>query len=355
MTAGARRLAADIASLDLTGTSVEAPVVVGEADAQPLLAQLGAERILGVAIRAVEAGGVVADPGFVEDLVDRHDTVMAQTLRVELMAARISSMFADKGVQHRLLKGAAIAHLVARSPMERSFRDVDVLVPGADIDRAVNLIAAAGGTRNQAPLREGFDARFGKSVTLRLEDVEIDLHRVLASGPFGVWMNPHDLFVLKDEFTVAGTMVPTLDATDHLLHACYHVALGQRDPVLANLRDVALLAEAGFDADRFVETVERWKGIAVVKRAIALVQSRLDVGLPEDLLDIKQRKPEASETAAIEPYLTDDPQGRFATLAPHTLRALPAKDRPAFARAVGFPDGSDPVDRVRSLVKRIQR
>lgn len=355
MSATARRLAADIASLDLAGTSVESPIAVGEADARSLLTQLDTERVLGVAVRAVEAGHIEADAGFVHDLVERHDTVMAQTLRIELMAARVSSHFTSHGIRHRLLKGSAIAHSAARSPMERSFRDVDVLVPGADIDRAVELLTAEGATRNQPPLREGFDARFGKSVTLRLDDVEIDLHRVLAPGPFGVWMNPHDLFVLKDELLIAGRAIPTLDTTDHLVHACYHVALGQRDPVLANLRDVALLAEADIDAARFVETIEHWKGIAVVKRAIALVQSRLDVELPDVLLEVKQRKPDAAQTEAIEPYLTDDPRGRFAALAPHTLRALPAKDRPAFARAVGFPDGSDPVDRVRSLVKRIGR
>ena len=352
MNATARRLAEDIVSLDLEGTSVESPVVIDDENAASVLNQLDAERILGVAVRALEAGDLVANDEFGHELIARHDAVMAQTMRVELMAARLSGLLTERGIRHRLLKGAALAHTVARSPMERSFRDVDVLVSGADMDRAVALVIAEGGTRNQPPLRDGFDARFGKSVTLRLDDVEVDLHRVLSPGPFGVWMNPHDLFVLKDELQIAGVTLPTLDATDHLVHACYHAALGQREPVLANLRDIALLAEASIDGPRLMETVERWRGVAVVKRAVGLVQSALDVELPEVLLQVKRHTPDTAETAAIDPYLTDDPRGRFASLAPHTLRALPARDRAAFARAVGFPDGTDPMNRAKSLIRR---
>jgi len=349
-----RQLVADVASLDLPGNLLNQPVVVHDDDGFGFVEELGRERVLGVAVRALEAGELHLGAEAAERLTAQHDTVMAQTLRIELLALRTSQLLADRGVDHRLLKGAALAHSAGFSPSERSFRDVDVLVQSDDIDETVAMLQAVGAVRLQPELREGFDRRFGKSVTLRLDDGEIDVHRIVAPGPFGVWMRPGDLFVLKEQIAVAGVSIPTLDRTDHLIHACYHVALGQPVPVLSNLRDVALLASEGIDWDRVDETVQRWRGTAVMQRAIKLTVDRLNVEVPERLVSFQRAPVVADERIALNPYLTESPEGRFFELAPATLRALPLNDRPAFARAVGFPEGSDPVDRVRVMAGRLK-
>ncbi len=349
------RIVERIASLGLPGASTEA-IEIDQTEADALVAELVKHRVLGLFVSGYEDGKIAADDTTVDQVIAAHDEVMSQTMRIEIMAIRTSLALADAGIEHRLLKGAALAHTIATRPSERSFRDVDVLVSGTDISKAVQVLIGAGATRLQPELRLGYDQRFAKSVTMRLDDVEIDLHRTLCPGPFGVWMWPGDLFLLKQHVPLGDVQIPTLDRTDHLVHACYHAALGQVDPVLANLRDIALLAgdeaDAGYDVERFDGTVSRWKGRAVVRRAVGSVNGRLDVDLPESLGRYLHEPVDAGELAAIDPYLTDDPRGRFAALAPSTLRALPMADRAAYAMAVGLPDGTRPRDRVSSLIRR---
>lgn len=342
-----------IAALGLSA-SADAPVIVESDDNDLVLRQLREHRIEGVAVRSMAEGALEADEVFSASLVRQHDETMAQCLRVEMMAVSVSELFADHGIAHRLLKGSALAHTVASAPSDRSFRDVDLLVPSPMIDDAVAMLEYEGATRHQPQLRPGFDERFGKSVTMSLDGVEVDIHRVLAPGPFGVWMRPSDLFLLGASVEVGGISIPTLDTTEHLVHACYHAALGSVTPSLVNLRDIGLLAAADWDFERFTQTVDRWKGRAVVQRAVRLVEEELGIELDEGLRAYRHNAVPQAEAAAIEPYLTSDPRGRFAALVPSTFRALPMSERASFARAVGLPDGVDPSERVRSIIDRLR-
>ena len=79
-------------------------------------------------------------------------------------------------------------------PALRSFGDVDILVGGADFDAAVGALAALGFRRRFVEPRPGFDARFSKGACLeRADGLEIDLHRTLAPGPFGMLLGLTDL------------------------------------------------------------------------------------------------------------------------------------------------------------------
>lgn len=346
---GPRSIVRAIAAVGLHEPSA---IVIEPADNDAVLGLLRSERIEGVAVSAVLDGTIDADSSFAAALVQRHDDTMAQTLRVEIAAIRTSSVLSDNGVPHRVLKGTALAHSVARSAAERSFRDVDILVRSTLLDDVVRLLTREGASRLRPELRPGFDARFGKSVTMTLDGVEIDIHRLLCPGPFGVWMRPDDLFLLQSSIEVGGLALPTLDWTDHLVHACYHAALGSATPALVNLRDIALLASGSWDEERFLQTIDRWRGLAVVQRAVRLVESELGVELPDALAGLRHRPVPAAERAMIEPYLTTDVGGRFADLAPATFRALPMGDRVAYARAVGLPDGVGVRDRLKSMLTR---
>jgi len=342
-----------VASFGLDGASAD-PIEFGD-DGAEFIAHLERERVLGMAVAAVGGGSLVGPDDVLTSIISRHDEVMHQTMRVEIGAVKLSQRLTAAGVDHRFLKGVALAHTLASSSADRSYRDVDVLVRSDDIAAVVELLRRDGATRLQPELRPGYDRRFAKSVTLRIDSVEVDIHRLLCPGPFGVWMRPNELFLLKRTFLVAGTELPTLDPTDHLVHACYHVALGQVTPVLSNLRDVAMLAAASVDPvdpERFAETVKRWRGGPVIKRAVREVQARLDAELPEWLVSYAHQQFPIAELDQIAPYLDDDPSGRFAALAPATLRALPMSERAAYAMAVGLPDGSDAVGRVRDLLRR---
>lgn len=267
-------------------------------------------------------------------------------MRVEIEMLSMSSLLVDVGIDHRILKGAALAHRWAGGPSERPFRDVDVLVRGTDTDRTVEVLQKSGASRRRNELRPGFDSKFGKSVTMRRHGIEIDVHRLLAWGPFGAQMTPNDLFVLPSTVKIAGTSVPTLDATDHLLHACLHVALGQREPALINIRDIALLARSEVDWQRFVETVQRWNCAAAIRRAAAILETNLGVDLTVrwELRDLLESGDPAIDASELKPYLWSG--DRYQALARAMMSELDPLDRVSFALAVGLPSGTTLSDRV---------
>jgi hypothetical protein len=248
---------------------------VDEGIESSLLPKLIQHRLVGLAARALESGQLSVSNETAERIVARHDMDMASTLRIEAMLLTVGELLESQSLRFRVLKGSALAHTVATTPSDRSFRDVDLLVRSAAITPVVEVLERAGAARLRPELRPGFDRRFAKSVTMRLEDIEIDVHRTLAPGPFGATMFPDDMFLLGSEFEVAGKMLPTLDRTDHLIHACYHSALGSREPALTNLRDIVLLAAEDVDLERVDDTITRWGGEAAMGRAVNLVRAAL--------------------------------------------------------------------------------
>jgi hypothetical protein len=335
----------ELAAIARHGLADAVEIELPEAQHQPgLITDLQTHRLVGIAASALAEGALPLADESAQLLLAAHDTAMAQTIRVELAMLRAVELLDDAGIAHRVLKGSALAHMVARDPSEREFRDVDLLIPADSIDDAVQVFAENGAHRSRPELRPGFDRRFGKSVTLRLDGVEVDLHRVLSPGPFGALMYPSDLMVLRDTFTVAGRSLPTLDLTDHLLHACYHVALGQAAPSYSNLRDVAQLVATDFDLARLEETVGRWQGTPVLARASHLLQHHLGIEPPVGLRSFTMS---TAGRRMLEPYILDG--DRFPALASATLKVLPLSDRAAFALAVGIPSGTKPADRAREL------
>ena len=333
-----------------------APIMISDSEADLFIDALKEHRLAGAAVVCLIDGGISASSEVANRIVSLHDDEMGRTMRSEIMALRVSGTLTDAGVEHRLLQGAALAHTVYSDPAARSFRIVDVLIPSRSMYRAVDLLVAEGATRAKPELRAGYDQRFADSVTLRLNGRQIALHRVFCPGPFGVWMKPNDLFVLRGVLDIANVDIPILDATDNLLHGCYYLALAQIEPALTNVRDVALLAgtteNLGFDAGRFDQTVDRWRGRAVIRRAVRIVERRLGFALPSELSWYGKASVEKADLAAMEPYLVERERGRIDALAPATFRALSMSDRAAYALAVGLPDGTEPVSRIKEIFKR---
>jgi hypothetical protein len=207
--------------------------------------------------------------------------MLAMDLVLERRLVETSARFHRAGIVHRALKGPVVARSAYPDPALRSFRDIDVLVDGARFDDAVALLVAEGGHPRYEQPRPGFTSRFGKGVcVIAADELEIDLHRVFVSGPFGLAIEPEDLFADPSAVHIAGASVPALSPTVQFLHACYHSALGTRPPRLTALRDVAQLAASSEpDMGRALELASRWRGRAVVQRALRLVR----VLMPADI------------------------------------------------------------------------
>ncbi len=101
---------------------------------------------------------------------------------------------------------------------------------------------------------------------------ELDLHRTLALGPFGLTVHLPDLWRHHEPLTLAeGLELRALDLETRFLHACFHASLGDLPPRLVPLRDVAEMALSGkLDIDRVISLAKSWRAQAVLARAAAL-------------------------------------------------------------------------------------
>lgn len=141
---------------------------------------------------------------------------------------RAASVLDGAGVPHLVVKGPVLAEHHHGAPDLRSYRDLDLLVPGAGLRDALEALLAAGWPqvdRNWALLRE---------------TVAGELHLV---GPFGTPLDLHWQLLFRQSLrrdfpldveamaarrreVVAGSgTLTTLDAVDTVLHLCLHAAL----------------------------------------------------------------------------------------------------------------------------------
>jgi hypothetical protein len=226
---------------------------------------------------AVEAEAWPVTGGQLEDVREAARARARVDLCLEnLLLVTVRSLDAA-GVACRVLKGQAWAHSVYPNPTWRGFGDVDLLVHGEDWYRAIDVLRGTGARRSLPELRPGFDQRFGKDATLVVgSGWEIDLHRTLVVGPFGLWIDQRDLFAEASSFTIGGVSVDTLSDEASFLHACYNAALGDDPPRLIAVRDVCQVAlTTGANPSLVEEMARRWRAPAVIARALELAADRL--------------------------------------------------------------------------------
>lgn len=305
-----------------------------------MLAGATRHKLVGVLGSVVGAGAIDLDPADYALVGEAHEGAMREVLLLEEELLHAIGVLDAAGIESRVLKGAALAHMVHPDPAERCFGDNDVLVSSADIDGAVAALVDAGATRPMPALSSSFDRRFAKSVTLRWSGAtELDLHRTLAAGPYGHLIVVDELSRDPVDVILAGRVVRTLPADLHLLHGAIHVALGDVEPRLGNVRDVALLAAwPSIDVDEVVETASRWGCAAPVAYGLqttaalghrrSAIERWADAFIPND-----------TDRRRLEVYRRSE--GRYRRQARATLAVLGWRDRFAFSRALLRPSGVD--------------
>ena len=265
--------AAYVAAHGLPGTRLEAPAEPLPDDQwNALVRRVSHERIPGLLLLAIEEQRFPATGRQWDQAAWGHLQSMRSALALERLLLQVVDAFEAAGIDHRVLKGSAHAHLDYPDPALRSFGDIDVLVPTAQYDGAVTALGSVGAWRRVPELRPGFDRRFGKGGSfVTPEGLEIDLHRLFTSGPIGLAMNPDDLFVDRDSFEIGRRPLPALSRELRFLHACFHAVLGSptRSPRLASLRDVAqILLHPALDSERVTSVCTAWHAQAVVSAAV---------------------------------------------------------------------------------------
>ncbi|MEU0510286.1 nucleotidyltransferase family protein [Amycolatopsis sp. NPDC006125] len=316
-----------------------------------LLAAARKHRMTGLLTAAITAGAFPATGEQAREVKSAHATNQMRVLVLEHELLRILDLLDGAGIEARVLKGTAVAHLDYPDPALRSFNDLDVMVRAADIDRTVAVLGTAGFRRTLAEPRPGFDRRFDKGMTLRPPaGYELDLHRTFVLGPWGRRVDLDAVWDTGQEFAIGGRAVRALSPPNRFLHACYHAALGDWPLRLGSLRDVAEMLRV-VDPGPVLALAGSWGAEAVVAAAVADTVR---------LLGIKVPGPLARWAVAYVPSPRDEswlglhttPDKTFAAQAVATLRVLPWRDKPAYLRALVFPDADYTADRHRNPLSR---
>jgi hypothetical protein len=330
-----------MARFELDRVDPPEPVAVTDQDWDETLGALVAERLTGLAVAAAEAGALelTADQG--KALVGAHRQRMVWALGLETTLLDLAAAFQEAGIEMVVLKGPAVAHTAYPDASWRPFVDLDLLVRASDWRGVLALFEGLGFRRRLPEPRIGFDERFGKAAThVTPNGEEIDLHRTLALGPFGLWMDPEELFDHTAEFDLGDQRLPRLDDTGLLAHACIHAALGMRRAHAISIRDVPQTAGlGGVDWDRTADWARRWKLAAVFRRASALASEIAGAAWPEEGRAALARKPGRGELRALRAYTTERRFG--GGLALGTMAAIPGvRAKAAYAGSMLWPSRS---------------
>lgn len=235
-------------------------------------------RLVGLVLRALDAGVVEGprEPG--SHLRDLHEDRMRQCLLIERSLVQSVELLALQGIVPLVLKGAATAHLDYPDPSIRTFNDVDLLVRSDEVVRSIDALVNAGGRRDLPPRTSAWDTHFAKDVAVvDRAGVELDLHRSLVRGAFGLWMDADELHREPDAFDLGGTPVVALGPVGRVLHAAIGLTVGEPVPRLAHAVDFCLAARR-VDCLESIERYSRqWKLVGILGEAVDLVTATLGV------------------------------------------------------------------------------
>ena len=316
----------------------------------------------GLAIAAVEDESLGVTPEQSADLVDLHRERMTRALLLERVLVDVSAALEARGVPALVLKGSSFAHTAYPDPGWRDFNDIDLLVPTPLFAEAGRVLRELGAKETFSPPRPGFVERFGKAAVFQVDPFEIDLHRTLMFGPYGVWVDADRLFAEHATFPLGGRSLRCLSPEHRLIHACMHAVLGHYPPMLLPLRDAAEIERAGgLDADKLARDARSWRVESVLARAATELRVRLGVEPGPLLSAFDTVEPGRQERAALRSYLdAGHADGRTST---SMIRVLPGvRPKLAYLRAVVLPDagfleqqGGTKVSRVRGYLMRWRR
>ena len=299
-------------------------------------------RVLGLLAEALRTGAVSLEDYQREAVVETVRTWLTHDLWVERELLRVADVLTNAGIPFRVLKGVALANTVYADPSLRLFGDIDVLVAADHFVEASELLVQSLAAARELPeLRPGFDRRFGREILLRSGATEIDVHRTLVDGPYGLTSPLADLVDDPIEFPLGDRVLPGLGRTDRFLHACYSVVLGDWPPRLMAQRDVAELLIGGprpgnLSSDAVIDRAARWKAQAVVALAVLRTVEDLDLRIDHPLVDwARTFRPGALDRLMLAAYRG---RARGYTSQALSLVVLPgARDRLDYLRAVVRP------------------
>ncbi|MGH9247607.1 MAG: nucleotidyltransferase family protein [Acidimicrobiales bacterium] len=347
-----------VAASGLAGSRIAVPTrPLESSEWTPLLAAVRAQRLTGMLARTLANGAFPVTPAQRDDVRRAEMEAARVALFLDRVLIDVSDRLRAAEIEHRVLKGAALAHTMYPDPAMRHYGDVDVLVRGSRLDDAVSVLLGAGGIRRYQEPRPGFLARFGKGVAIvRPDGFEVDIHRTFVSGPLGLTIQLDDLFATETRFSLAGRTVLGLGREEAFIQTCYHAALGSTPPRMVPLRDVVQLALfSDLDTDRVQRLCVRWRAHAVVAKALRLAWKEFDLADSTGLSAwAKAYRPTRRERHMLRAYESNT--DRYARQAAAALMTVPGvRARAAYGLAMLLPSRPYLDERDGRYLKRLRR
>lgn len=193
------------------------PLVLSDDEAMSLRTRCQMNRITPLLANALSLGLIEVGEEQAEGIRDELTQVMTTVVAIEDVGLRAYDVLDSGGVDVRVTKGLATAHLDYSNPALRQFGDADLLVRPTHFDKALQLLA-------EADILQKFPLRGGRwevqhSVPLNAGGLEIDLHHRLLHQAAGHLIARTDLFADPEEFEVGGRAIKALPAPLRLIQA----------------------------------------------------------------------------------------------------------------------------------------
>lgn len=271
----------------------------------------------------------------------------ADLLRARHRRAALHATFVDRTLLHAVpvlaasggwavMKGVAAARQDYDDASVRLYADADVLVAGEDLPAVIDGLADLGFRRAEPERHRGFDRHHAKDVPLHDPGgVVLDLHRTIATGPVGVWLDVGALLDDVGPMPLGGEVVPVLGPAARYLNACTHAL--RRPPVrLWILRDIVQMAAGGLDLGAALALAARARATVLVAWATRLAHRTLPVGPTPAAEWAESYVPSAGERRLLRTYVGAGDATPGLVLA--TARALGPPEGLRYLRAVLVPD-----------------
>lgn len=296
-------------------------------------------KLSGLLLAAADQHAGLLDESQSQMVAKAHERQMITCLRLERTLTELVSALVQAGLEARVLKGTAVAHLDYADPALRPFGDIDLLVRSSQIDAIIGWLIEAGYHRGTPEPKPGFDREFGKGATLAYPDGhEVDVHRTLVMGPLGLTLSEGDLWAVPASFEVGGQRLQALSTEARLLHAAYHTALGNWPPRPLSQRDLAeMMLYGDCDAQAVIDMAQRWRGRAVLAAAIQQTWQAFGLTADTELSTwALAYRPTGPELTHLKLYTSGDRS--YTAKALSAIRVLPTwRQRVRMAHALALP------------------
>jgi hypothetical protein len=304
------------------------PVILPDDQVSALLVDATAHKLIGLLDQAVAEDVVRCGEAAAARVGGRAVEVAGWSVRLERHLLTVHDLFERERVPHRFVKGATVAQRFYSHPGLRMSVDVDVLVEPRQLERAVAVLTAAGHVRLQRDPYPGFSRRYAKSVSMRSDGgIEVDVHRVVPDGPFGLRAAPEVLWGRPaGSLVIGGHTVPALDPVAAFVQACVNAVASYDMVSLASLRDVVQVGAAVVDEIPAVRSLAEAMGVgACLADAVARAAAELPWDPPVALARIAAWPISPRERQWLDSYRTRPSDARRALLGMHAVPGLLGK------------------------------